>query len=157
MFYILTLTDNFQVTKFEMWISGKLWKLAKNAQVWRLQRLIFAIEWDHGDWRTSKPCPSFSRTNIFLLCICYKIKLAQAVDIFGRFASTCTAPPHRRVTLVSIVEIFSSVCSKYYSGVHVNLYFNVSNSRMRAVGLIGSVVTKGSIDNLNNRCEFTIK
>ena len=43
----MTLTCIFKVTKFEMWISRKLWKLTKHAQVGLLYRLIFAIEWDH--------------------------------------------------------------------------------------------------------------
>ena len=37
MLYIVMLTYIFKVTDFEMWISRKLWELAKNAQVWLYQ------------------------------------------------------------------------------------------------------------------------
>ena len=51
--YIMTLTYIFKETNFEMWISRKRWKLVQ-----RLQRFIFATEWDH-----CKCCPTFSMSN----------------------------------------------------------------------------------------------
>ena len=45
----------------------------------------------HGMGCIPWPWPSFSRSKVVLLCICYK-KNAQAVDVPGRFASTRTDP-----------------------------------------------------------------
>ena len=65
MLYIMILTYIFKVTNFEMWISRRRRELPKNAQVWLLSRLIFAIEWDHcerctsGSWNTFSSLKSF--------------------------------------------------------------------------------------------------
>ena len=64
MLSITTLTYIMKVTKFEIWISRKRWELTKNAQVWLLHRLIFAIECDHCECYTPWPWPNFSRLNI---------------------------------------------------------------------------------------------
>ena len=87
MLYIMNLTCIFNVTNFEMWISRKIWEQAKNVHVWLLYSLIFAIERDQCECCTSWPWPTFSRSIIFLLCICNK-KIAQAMDVPGRFSST---------------------------------------------------------------------
>ena len=50
---------------FQISISRKRWELAKNAQVWRLYRLIFAIELDHFECcSTPLLWPNLSRSNI---------------------------------------------------------------------------------------------
>ena len=58
--------DLFQVQVFQMSIFRKRWELSKNAQVWSLYRLIFAIELDRFDCCTPWPFPKFSRSNFQL-------------------------------------------------------------------------------------------
>ena len=52
-------------------IFQKWWELLQKCVTWLLEKLIFAIEWHHCECCTPWPRPSFSRSNISLLCICY--------------------------------------------------------------------------------------
>ena len=90
MLYIMTLTYSLKATHFEMWISRKLVNVSSSVYDFYRNR-YFAIEWNHCEWCTPWPWPSFSRSNIFLLCNCYK-KIARAPDVPGKFASTHNVP-----------------------------------------------------------------
>ena len=92
MLYIMTLTYVFKVTKFDMWISWKRWELATAAQVWLLQRLIFAIELDHCD----TPC-----SQIFI----FKVKHFFVMHLLKKMCAGSGYPwqicPRREVSLVT--------------------------------------------------------
>ena len=63
MLYIMTFYI-FKVTNFEIWISRKIWELAKNVQAWLWLMLIFAVECDHCAYCCLWPLPKFSRSNL---------------------------------------------------------------------------------------------
>ena len=63
---------NFQSQKCETLIFQKRWEVSQKYVIWLLLRFMFVIEWHHCECCTSWPLLSFSRSNIFLLFICYK-------------------------------------------------------------------------------------
>ena len=67
MLYVMTLTYISKVTNLVMSISRKRWYLSQKCVKWLLQRFISATDWCHCECVTSWPCPSFARSNIFLL------------------------------------------------------------------------------------------
>ena len=74
MLYIMTLTYIFKETNFEIWISWKRWKLAKNAQILLLLRQIFAIDIDHCECCTLWPSLNYSRSQILNVYMSEKVR-----------------------------------------------------------------------------------
>ena len=99
---------NFQGHTFETLIFRKRWELPQKCITRLWQRLVFAIEWHHNECCTQWRWPSFSRSDVVLLSICYKKNCAGSGCPRNIFASTRTAPPWSCYCQILFITIFKS-------------------------------------------------